>query len=265
LDATPGATRMRVIIRYSSDPTSCEVGFSYGQVEDYTINVLSDDITLSLTAMLEGPFNSAGMDANLGALIPLSQPFNTPPWNYTGSESVGAMPNGNVVDWILVDMRDATSAAAATSATSIARQAAFILNNGSVVDLDGSSNLMFPVTVSQNLYVVVWQRNHLGIMSNNAITPSVGVYSYDFTSGINQVFGGIDGHKQISIGIWGMIGGDGNHDGQVSVNDMSPLWESEAGSQGYIYSDHNLDGESNNIDKDDFWLPNVGKGSQIPD
>nr|WP_249684758.1 GEVED domain-containing protein [Flavobacterium sp. CYK-55] len=38
--ATLGATRMRVSMKYNAIPTSCEA-FSYGQVEDYTVNITS--------------------------------------------------------------------------------------------------------------------------------------------------------------------------------------------------------------------------------
>ena len=38
--ATLGATRMRVSMKYNAVPTACEV-FSYGQVEDYTVNITS--------------------------------------------------------------------------------------------------------------------------------------------------------------------------------------------------------------------------------
>ena len=38
--ATLGATRMRVSMKYNGVPTSCET-FSYGQVEDYTINIIA--------------------------------------------------------------------------------------------------------------------------------------------------------------------------------------------------------------------------------
>ncbi|MGV9002958.1 GEVED domain-containing protein [Flavobacterium sp.] len=38
--ATLGGTRMRVAMKYNAIPTSCEA-FSYGQVEDYTINITS--------------------------------------------------------------------------------------------------------------------------------------------------------------------------------------------------------------------------------
>jgi chitodextrinase len=38
--ATLGATRMRVSMKYNAIPTACEA-FSYGQVEDYTVNIVS--------------------------------------------------------------------------------------------------------------------------------------------------------------------------------------------------------------------------------
>jgi chitodextrinase len=38
--ATSGATRMRVSMKYNGVPTSCET-FSYGQVEDYTVNLVN--------------------------------------------------------------------------------------------------------------------------------------------------------------------------------------------------------------------------------
>lgn len=40
VSATLGATRMRVSMKYNGTPTSCEA-FSYGQVEDYTLNIVA--------------------------------------------------------------------------------------------------------------------------------------------------------------------------------------------------------------------------------
>ena len=48
--ATLGATRMRVSMKYNGIPTSCEA-FSYGQVEDYTVNVVAGTVdTIAPTA-----------------------------------------------------------------------------------------------------------------------------------------------------------------------------------------------------------------------
>jgi hypothetical protein len=239
--------------------------YSWGETEDYDVNILGTDIRLELTAFLEGPFNGTGMNTDINSILPLNQPFNKPPWGYTGGESVASIPNPNVVEWVLLDLRDAATAGDATESTSLVRRAAFVLDDGSIVDLDGSSNLVFEVSISQNLFLVVWQQNHLGIMSNNPIVPVGGIYSYDFSTGINQVFGGANGHKQISVDIWGMIGGDGNSDGLIDINDKDPLWNTQAGTNGYLPGDYNLDGEANNQDKDDIWVPNEGKSSQVPE
>jgi bacillolysin len=47
--ATLGATRMRVSMKYNGIPTSCE-SFTYGQVEDYTVNIVSATPISSITA-----------------------------------------------------------------------------------------------------------------------------------------------------------------------------------------------------------------------
>jgi bacillolysin len=46
--ATTGNTRMRVSMKYNGIPTACEI-FSYGQVEDYTINIKNIGTVASLT------------------------------------------------------------------------------------------------------------------------------------------------------------------------------------------------------------------------
>ena len=220
---------------------------------------------IELTLFLEGPFNGTGMFTNLNpAHIPLAQPYNSTPWNYIGTESVTSIP-ANVVDWILLELRDATDAALATSATVIHRQAVFVLSDGTVVATDGSSNPEFTEPVANNLYVVIYHRNHLSIMSANALTQTGGVYSYDFTTGSSQVYGGANGHKEVGTGIWGMIGGDGNADGQVNNGDKNDVWTPQAGTAGYKAGDYNLDTDVNNGDKNDILLPNAGTGGQVPD
>ena len=90
---------------------------------------LNAQITLNLKAFLEGPFNGSAMNTalNVQNLIPLGQPYNVSPWNYTGTEQVGSIPNANVVDWVLVELRETTGdASTATQDKMINRQAAFI-------------------------------------------------------------------------------------------------------------------------------------------
>ncbi|MCF8367618.1 MAG: PKD domain-containing protein [Bacteroidales bacterium] len=262
-DAVTGVCRMRIFLKYSSDPASGCEAFSFGEVEDYTLNVLGSDITISLKVLLEGPFNGSSMNPDLTNILPLDQPYNTSPWNYNGSESV-AGPAVDYVDWILVELRDALSAAQANSGTILAQQAAFVNSNGEVVATDGNPILTFAETVSNNLFVVVHHRNHLSVLSANPLTQTGGIYTYDFTTAAGQAYGGASGHKEVAPGVWAMFAADGNSDGMVNALDESPLWENEAGNSGFLNSDFNLDGESNNIDKDDYLVPNIGEGTQVP-
>ena len=39
-DAVPGSTRMRVVMKFNSEPTACETNISFGEVEDYCVNVM---------------------------------------------------------------------------------------------------------------------------------------------------------------------------------------------------------------------------------
>jgi hypothetical protein len=117
---------------------------------------------------------------------------------------------------------------------------------------------------SQNLYVVVFHRNHLGIISSNALTLSGGVYAYDFTTAAGQALGDNTPQKEIATGIFGMYGGDLNSNGTIGTTDKT-IWTSEAGIQAYTTADANLDGEVDNRDKNDITLQNVGEGSYVPE
>lgn len=221
-------------------------------------------IILNLKAFLEGPFNVSDMSANLNPwFIQHTQPFNIAPWSYSGSESIGAVPNANVVDWVLTELRQtAGGAATATSGTVVARQAAFILKDGSIVATDGISSLLFGITVTSNLYVVIWHRNHLGIMSSVPLTISGGVYSYDFTTALSKAY--LNGQKSLGGGKYGMFAGNADGIGTVNVSDITSKWDLQVGKSGYYSADMNLNSQVNNQDKNDVWLPNNGQGSQVP-
>ncbi|MCD4731412.1 MAG: hypothetical protein K8R74_12475, partial [Bacteroidales bacterium] len=223
-------------------------------------------IPFDIAVFLEGPYNGIGMITTLNNLnqIPLDQPYDTSPWNYTGTESVSAIPNTNIVDWVLVELRETSGdVTTATAETMIARQAGFLLYNGSVVGLDGISHLTFDIEINENIYVVIRHRNHLDIISANLVTYTGGVYTYNFAADGNT-YGDWNGHKELVPGIYGMIAGDGYSDGVVNDLDKSPLWDLSSGKTGYLPSDYNFDGEINNIDKDFYWFPNIGRFSQVP-
>jgi len=237
--------------------------FAVGDIESPMAITLA--LSVDLTAFLEGPFNGTNMnlDLNNEDLIPLVQPYNAAPWNYSGTESVISIPT-DAVDWVLIELRDAVDAASATGATVLDRQAAFVMGDGTIRTLDGISNPSFTSSPSQDLFVLIYHRNHLAVMSSNAVTEMGGIYSWNFTSGAAQAHGGSDGQNEISTGIWGMVGGNGNVDGSIDVADKA-AWATETGSNGYLANDYDMDTEANNMDKNDNWLKNNGKSSQIPE
>lgn len=245
---------------YSNGTNILTQGFQ----QPFTVTLAGID--LDVLVYLEGPYSETEMSTNMNMAgeIPLTQPYNTPPWNYTGTESVGEIPNTDVVDWVIVELRDAVDAASATGATKIAEQAAFLLKDGSVVDLDGSSTLEFSVSATNNLFVAVWHRNHLGVMSAIPVTGTGGMYSYDFSTSLSQAYGGGLGYKLIATSVYGMPGGDFDGDGDVD-NDDKAAWTASAGTMGYQPSDFTLDNQVSNEDKDDVWVENTTLNNQVPE
>lgn len=247
-----------------SDHVTTYAGF---YIDDLTVESYAE---ISLKTFIEGPFVESEMTTalNSAGILPFDQPFNSNPsalWYYTGSENVSSIPNVNVTDWILVELRQtAGNASTATSDAMIARQAGFILKNGNIVALNGSSNLKIPAGVNQNLYIVVWHRNHLGIMSSSPPIKTSEVYSWDFTTGYEKAFGGATAHKELAPEIWGMISGDGDGNGLIETLDKNTIWTSQSGQFGYNEGDFTLDGQVNNSDKNQSWLLNLGSVTSIP-
>ena len=222
--------------------------------------------SVNLQAFLEGPFTGYNMNTTLNSLgyIPLSQPYNIAPWNYTGTENVGTIPNNDIVDWVLIELRETTGGAStATSGTIVARQAGFILSDGAIVGIDGNSPLRFGIEITDNLFAVVYHRNHLGILSAYPLTLLGDEYIYNFTSGEGQVFGGINGHKEIGAGIWGMMAGNGDGNNEIDNKDKDDVWLPENGYAGYYSGDFDLNGQVETADKTPLWEINAGNCSYI--
>ena len=220
-----------------------------------------------LTAYLEGPYNAGSglMNTTLssGGLIPLTQPYNTSPWNYSGTESIGSIP-ANAVDWVLIELRQASAPATALSGTAFGRKAALLYADGSIHDIDGTSTLKFtglsPITT--NLYPVIFHRNHLAIISNIAVTKTNGTYIYDYSSAASQIYDG-SGNGCILLGSkWGMIGGNGVNDAFINNNDLFN-WQNSFSATNYNSADFDLSGVVNNNDLF-LWQRDFSAQSKVP-
>jgi hypothetical protein len=229
-------------------------------------------MTLAATVFLEGPYNTGNstMDATVNANgdLPEAQPYDTTGWHYSGATSVSAgffSTHTDIVDWVYVEFRkSATGAANATSSTVKATVPAFVLQNGSIVALDGSSAVTAPLTESGTYYIVVYHRNHLPVMSNSAITSNSTNYTYNFTSGSTQAYG-TNAQIDMGSGVYGMY--SGRVETATSANDIDAADRSQAWSDrnltGYRTSDCTLDGVVDAADRSVI-LNNSGKSSLVP-
>ncbi len=188
---------------------------------------------LFLQAAYDGSIMTTDLLAN--NLIPLAQPFNTAPWNYSGSESVSNIPN-DVTDWILLELRDANDLN-----TVAAQQAAFLRKDGSVIALDGSVGLSFSnLNNNSNYRLIIRSRNHLAVVSNNEITlPQTSFY--DFTS-VSNIMGGNTQVTDLGGGVYGLYAGDIYSEGVFTVIDFNEFVNDSSNILEYKDTDVNLDG-----------------------
>jgi len=215
----------------------------------------------NIRVFLQGPYSAGSMSIalNTSGYIPISQPYSAAPWSYTGTEAVVTIPAG-VVDWVLLELRTGTG-----STTTVGRRAAFLKSDGSIVDLDGVSNVKFPGVAPGDYYTVVRHRNHLAIMTANPVTLSFNPILYDFSTAQTQAYGS-SAMKDLGSGIFGMIAGDIDGDGNVDyASDLLNHWLPFFGFNGYYSEDINL---NTDVDYSEdllvHWLPNFGFSSLVP-
>ncbi|MFZ4465307.1 MAG: hypothetical protein ACOYN5_15785 [Bacteroidales bacterium] len=238
---------------------SQQVGFIFR-----TVSIQLTGINIAL--FLEGPYQGAGtMSTSLAAntVLPHDQPYNTAPWNYAGTESAPIFPAG-AVDWILVELRDAPSAWQAYSFTVMDGwpKAMFLLQDGSVVDQAGNAPSYEMPVINDSLFVVIRHRNHIAVMSSHGMTPAADSFSYDFTDGLAKVYGEGAGYKELETGVFGLVAGDADADGNVFMSDRT-LWRGDLGiTLNYMATDFDLDANAFMSDRA-LWRANLGTANPV--
>jgi hypothetical protein len=207
-------------------------------------------VNISAGVIMEGPYNLTTMTTTLNAnnLIPLTQPYSVAPWNYAGTESVSAgffSSHTNIVDWVLLELRTGP-----TENTVVARRAGFLLKNGLVTDLDGSSALSFFGPPAAGYYFVIRHRNHCSVMTTNPVALSLSNAFYDFTNAMTKAYSywtpfssDMVPMRNFGNGKFGMWAGDVSNDDLIDISDLLLMVNDNARFVvGYVNSDVNLDG-----------------------
>lgn len=194
------------------------VSGSNGDVGWAFIKLFAKPLLVNLKVFLEGTYSGGGAMAttlNTQGVIPKYQPYKAAPWNYLGTEATATFPT-NVVDWVMIELRS-------DSTTIAGKRAGFLLSDGSIVDLDGSSQVKFNGLTQGNYYIVIRHRNHLPIMSANPVSLNyTNSLLYDFSSAQTQAFGN---EPMVNLGssVYGMYAGDANNSTIVTAADVTPI------------------------------------------
>jgi YVTN family beta-propeller protein len=157
---------------------------------------------------------------------------------------IGTMPSDDIVDWVLVTLKNSTN-------VTIATRAALLKRNGRVVDIDNTSLLRFYGVSAGSYYVSVRHRNHLGLRTAATIPLSATSTTLDFTN--NSIsLSGTSPLKLVAPGIYALYAGDLNQDGNINATDRSAAWNSR-NLTGYNPNDCSLNGTVDATDRSNTW------------
>ncbi|MGH1386941.1 hemagglutinin protein [Kordia sp.] len=136
----------------------------------------------------------------------------------TGGTSGTGMDNDDIVDWVFVELRDAVD-----NTIVVSSQSALLQRDGDIVATDGLSNIEIEVR-ADDYYVVIKHRNHLGIMTANAVTLSGTSATVDFTDATNQITFGTNAQTTFGIpsGVVAMWAGNVNGDTVIQYSGTNP-------------------------------------------
>lgn len=221
-----------------------------------TVNVSSaPPPRLFAKAFLEGAYIGSGVMSNIlltENLLPKTQPYNRPPWNYNGNEGVAVLPP-NTTDWVLAELRSS-----ATPANIVAAKAGFLKTDGTLQDVDGNAGFTFPgVNTAQNYFVVLRHRNHLAVISSTTTPLNNSLAPYNFTLSATQV----QGTNQMNLmpgGFYALSAGDFNADGVITVLDFNFYQAQAAMLNQYLDADCNLD-KAVTVADFNLYKPNASK------
>lgn len=215
-------------------------------------------VAVRIKALLQGPFvQASGLMStalNDAGLLPLSEPYGGLGYVHHGggggeatSSAVLAVTGPvRVVDWVVVELRYKNN-----PSTVVATRSCLLRRNGSIVDVDGVSDVTFMGFPADQYYVAVRHRNHLGIMTASA-RPLTAIGSMiDLTNGSVPTYGG--GVAMALVGtsrcLWA---GDVNINGGLKytgpMNDRDPMLVRVGGTvptatfNGNALEDVNMDG-----------------------
>lgn len=215
-------------------------------------------VYVPVRTLLQGPYVSGQErmrdDLRLNGLVPLQEPFTALGFLHAGagggesiSPTVLQQTGLNaVVDWVMLELRSSTAANSI-----VATRSCLLLAGGDIVEKDGVSAPRITADPG-DYHIVVHHRNHLAVMTQEAITLGSSLTTIDLTDPAVPLHG--TNAMRTVDGLRVQWSGDVYHDGQVKYagqdNDRDPILQRIGGvvptaiATGYHLADVNLDGVS---------------------
>ena len=240
---------------------------------------------LPIKVFLFGPFNAVSgiMQDSLRArgMLPTTEPYSGLGYARAGTSGETAASgvfsitgSAAPVDWVLVELRDASNAA-----TIITTKAGLLLANGYVKDVDAVSDLYFTNLTAGSYFVAIKHRNHLGAMTASPVTLSSNTPLVDFTTLTAAQVNGTNARRQMG-GIFALWAGNANGNTKIeasgSGNDATTVTTvSLTGSgntslsrnfkvSGYRLTDTNMDGDTVAGGTNNDWAVVINSASNNP-
>ena len=193
-------------------------------------------------------------DLRIAGYIPTTSPYadamtcDAAVFTTTGSDAI--------VDWVWVELRDASN-----NTLVVESRSALLQRDGDIVATDGTSALKFYVN-DDNYYVVINHRNHLGVMSKNAIALNATTTFLDLSISPSDLQGDDYAVTLLDNGKYGMYGFDTDGNGQADLIDYKNFTPN-LGQGGYQYEDLDLNGQVQTTDQINMLAGNYLRGEQF--
>ncbi len=222
-----------------------------GRVTEIVRTVLRTVPRVAIRILLQGPYDpsSGKMLTTLNSNGCLAQHFT------------GVTIPSDAVDSIALEIRNTPDAASAQ----VRKYApAWLASDGSIRMFANSAKAYvdFDAPVG-NYYVVIHHRNHIPVMSKQALSLGTSNSTFDFSDwSSGQQSYGTNPMKQLAAGVYGMFAGDANSSGDISILDRS-IWRTQNSLTEYLGADFNLSGDVSILDRA-LWRQNNSITSQVP-
>lgn len=216
-------------------------------------------LKLAAVVFLQGPLVTTGtilMDDGLrkNNMLPTTSPYSDKQQCDTGVLAVTG--KDAIVDWVWITLRDKSD-----SDTVVTGQSALLQADGDIVSTDGVSAVGFKIT-SGDYYIAVNHRNHLAIRSQNTVALTPVATSVNLGDSPSAVYEGAAALVSMGNGIYAMIAGDCDGNGQIQNTDATTVKQS-IGVAGYSDADVDMNGQVQNSDVNTVLQVNMGKGEQF--